>query len=253
MNCTARPVTLAIDIGGTGVKATLIDPRGRMCAARKVVPTPYPCRPRMLLDAIAGLATKLPGYDRISVGVPGVVRDGQVVTAPHFGTEFWRGRPFAGDLRRRLGKPARLLNDAEVQGLGIIKGRGLEVVLTLGTGVGSAVFSDGRLAPHLELAHHPIQGHQTYNQYAGDAARKAVGTKRWNRRVLRMIAVVEILLNYDMLYLGGGNAAQIQVPLPENVQLASNDAGLTGGSRLWDDRMWNAVPVGRAARGGRLP
>lgn len=62
-----------------------------------------------------------------------------------------------------------------------------------------------------------------------------------------------ILLNYDMLYLGGGNAAQIQVPLPENVQLASNDAGLTGGSRLWDDRMWNAVPVGRAARGGRLP
>jgi polyphosphate glucokinase len=237
------PRTLAVDVGGTGVKASLLDTKGRMVAAHLRVTTPYPCPPRALLDAIEGLARRLPSYDRISVGFPGVVRAGHVVTAPHFETPRWRGYDFATALQKRLGKPARVLNDAEVQGLGIVAGRGLEVVLTLGTGVGSAIFSDGRLAPHLELAHHPFHKSKTYNEYLGDAARRAAGNKRWNRRVARLIAVVETLLNYDQLYLGGGNSARVVLKLPKTVHIASNDTGITGGIHLWEDEVWDAVPA----------
>ena len=241
-----KSLTLAVDVGGTGVKASLLDETGRMCSERLRLPTPYPGRPATLLAVIARMAERLPGFERISLGFPGVVRGGRVITAPHFDAEAWRDHPLAEDLRRRLGKPARILNDAEIQGLGIERGRGLEVVLTLGTGVGSAVFSDGQLAPHFELAHHPIRGRKTYNDYVGDAALRKIGPTRWNRRVVKMIAIVESLLNYDRLYLGGGNAAHVKAKLPKNVRLASNDAGLTGGIRLWDDRLWRSVPDGGA-------
>jgi polyphosphate glucokinase len=245
---STKLLTLALDIGGTGVKATLLDEKGHMTAERERVPTPYPCTPRVLLDAIAGLAEKLPGFARISAGFPGDVRKGYIITAPHFGIDLWHARPFADDLRRRLKKPARILNDAEVQGLGIVKGKGLEMVLTLGTGVGSAVFNDGHLAPHLELAQHPIRGHKTYNDYVGEVALKHLGKKRWNRRVTRMIAIVETLLNYDMLYIGGGNSAHVAEKLPKNVRLASNDTGLTGGIRLWDESVWNTIYPGNAEK-----
>lgn len=241
-----KPITFAVDVGGTGVKATLLDPAGRMTSKRLRVPTPYPCLPPVLLDTIEGLARELGAFDRISLGFPGVLRAGRVITAPHFGTDVWRDEDLAAALARRLGKPARVLNDAEVQGLGIVKGAGLEVVLTFGTGLGSAVFSDGRLAPHLELAHHPVTRHKTYNDYIGDVALKAIGRRRWNRRILKVIGFVETLLNYDKLYLGGGNSRRIDAALPRNVTLAGNDAGLTGGIRLWDDVVWNAVPAGAA-------
>jgi polyphosphate glucokinase len=142
-----------------------------------------------------------------------------------------------------------MLNDAEVQGLGIIQGGGLEVVLTLGTGVGSAVFSDGRAAPHLELAQHPLHNGKTYDDYIGNEARLAQGHKKWNRRVSKVIAVVRSLLNYDLLYLGGGNATRLTLELPKDVRVASNDTGITGGIRLWDDRVWHAIPERRAAVG----
>jgi polyphosphate glucokinase len=237
------PHTLAIDVGGTGVKASLLDTKGRMTTDRMRVATPYPCLPAVLLATIEDLALRLPAYDRVSVGFPGVVRDGHIVTAPHFGSECWGGHDFAAALRRRLGRPARVLNDAEVQGLGIVAGRGLEVVLTLGTGVGSAIFNAGLLAPHLELAQHPFHKSKTYNDYLGDAARRAIGKKRWNRRVARLIAVAESLFHYDRLYLGGGNSAHVELALPRNVRVAPNDTGLTGGIRLWDDAVWDAVPA----------
>ena len=241
------PKTLAIDIGGTGLKATVLDDEGTMVTKRVRVATPYPFKPDMVPDIFANLVAPLPEYDRISIGFPGVVREGRVITAPHFGDQIWRDYPLADALAHRLGKPARLLNDAEVQGLGIIKGQGLETVLTLGTGVGSAVFSNGALTPHLELAHHPIRKGKTYNDYLGNAARESLGRKKWSKRVLKTIDIVHALLHYDILYLGGGNSANIVLPLPDNVRVASNDAGLTGGIRLWDDRVWSSVLSGADA------
>jgi len=237
----ALPRTLAIDIGGTGLKASVLDGAGQMLVKRVRMETPYPCPPEALLRAIVDLTASLAPFDRISIGFPGVIRNGRTVTAPHFGNKIWRDFPLEDALEQRLGKPARLLNDAEVQGLGIVAGHGLEVVLTLGTGVGSAVFSNGILAPHLELAHHPIHKGKTYNGYIGDKARRSLGKKAWNRRVLKMVEIVRDLLHYDVLYLGGGNSEKIVVDLPANVRLASNDTGITGGIRLWDDVIWRAV------------
>lgn len=246
---SGAPRTLAIDVGGTWLKASVLDENGKMIVDRVRIDTPYPCPPGIMVDSLVDLVAPLPAHDRASVGFPGVVRDGRVITAPRFQGRHWRGYPLADALSGRLGKPVRLLNDAEVQGLGIIKGKGLEAVLTLGTGVGSAVFTDGAMSPHLELAHHPLHKEKMYNEYLGEAARRKIGRKKWNKRVLHMIDVVSELLNYDVLFLGGGNAAHVNADLPKNVLVASNDAGITGGIRLWDDHVWNAVP-GRSAHSG---
>src|SRR5262245_53709916 len=245
------PHTLAIDIGGTGLKASILDRYGRMILDPVHLPTPYPCTPRILLGALVKLTAPLPSHDRISIGFPGVVRGGRVVTAPHFGNKPWRGYPLEADVAQRLERPARLLNDAEVQGLGMIAGRGLEVVLTLGTGIGSAVFLDGWLAPHLELAQHPLHNKETYNEYAGNEALHEYGKKKWNRHVLKTIAAVQSLLHYDVLYLSGGNARHLSVDLPRNVRIASNDNGITGGIRLWDEAVWHNVRRGETRQAAR--
>jgi polyphosphate glucokinase len=233
--------TLAIDIGGTGLKASVLDGEGKMIVARVRMATPPSAKPEEMLDALAGLVKPLPAYDRISAGFPGVVREGLVLTAHAFGTKLWRGFPLQDKLGDKFGKPARLANDAEVQGLGIMKGAGLEVVLTLGTGVGSSVFANGKMTPHLELAHHPIHKSETYDEWLGDKARKKIGDKKWSRRVFVMMGNVRTLLNYDRLYLGGGNSSNLIGKLPKNVSIASNDMGIIGGVRLWDDAIWQAA------------
>ncbi|MDE3126908.1 MAG: ROK family protein [Gemmatimonadota bacterium] len=227
------PVTLALDIGGTGLKASLLDPRGRMIADRVRIETPHPAPPRAMVAALAELVRPLPAFDRVSVGFPGVVRDGRVVTAPHFGNDAWAGFPLAAVLARTLGKPTRVANDADVQGLGAVRGRGLEFVITLGTGLGTALFRDGALMPHMEFAQFPCRKHPTFNEYVGDAARKKAGNRKWNRRVARVIADFRTLLNFDVLYIGGGNARHLKLDLAADARLVSNDDGLTGGIRLW--------------------
>jgi len=136
------PRTLAIDVGGTGLKASVLDRAGKMLIDPVRVATPYPCSPKILLRTLAVLVAPLPAFNRISVGFPGVVRDGRTVTAPHFGDRLWRDFPLAAALSKRLGKPVRLLNDAEVQGFGIVKGRGLEVVLTASIHDNGAISSE---------------------------------------------------------------------------------------------------------------
>jgi polyphosphate glucokinase len=227
---------LAFDIGGGHLKAAIIDAKGRLLTDRLRTPTPEGCTPAQMVDALVRLAKPFPPHDHIAIGFPGVVRDGRVLTAPHWGTDKWAGFELAKQLSRRLGNaPARLINDAEMQGLAVIKHKGLELVLTLGTGAGTALFRDGELMPHMELAHHPIHKNMTYNDYIGNAALKKHGKKRWNKRVLDTIGILDSLLHYDHLYIGGGNATRVTFKLPSNVSLVSNDAGLEGGAALWGD------------------
>src|ERR1700760_3474358 len=228
----SNPHTLAIDIGGTGLKAAVLDAEGHMLDKRVRVHTPRDPTPKAVVDALARLVERLPPFDRISIGFPGVIRRGTVLTAANLGTKNWKGFALQDALAERLGKPARLENDAEVAGLGVIEGKGLEVVVPLGTGFGSAIFSNGRMTPHLELAHHPIHKSLTYDEYVGNAALEQVGAKKWNRRVLKVIAVLRTLLNYDKLHLGGGNARLIDFKLPRKVDLVSNDEGIVGGLKL---------------------
>lgn len=228
------PLTLGIDVGGTGLKAAVVDTHGEMVGERVRIDTPYPCPPDVMVDALVELVAPLAATDRVSVGFPGVVRGGRIITAPHFGTEFWSGFALAAALQERLGLPTRVLNDADMQGLGVIEGQGLELVVTLGTGVGTALFQDGWLMPHLELAHHPVSGKgKTYNQYLGNAARKKVGEEKWNRRVHRALGQLRALVLFDRLYLGGGNARRITFDLDPDTRIVSNTAGILGGIALW--------------------
>jgi polyphosphate glucokinase len=232
---SAEPLrVLGIDIGGSYLKAAVLDAHGRMLTEKLKLKTPDPCPPKVMVRALVRLAKPLPSYNHIAIGFPGVVRGGRVVTAPHWGTKPWANFELASTLSRRLGgAPARLINDAEMQGLAVIRGNGLELVLTLGTGAGTALFRDGEIMPHLELAHHPIHRNSTYNDYVGDAALKKIGRKQWNKRVARTIEILHALLNYDQLFIGGGNAAKLSIRLPDNATAVSNDAGIEGGAALW--------------------
>jgi polyphosphate glucokinase len=231
---SSGPATIAIDIGGTGIKASVLAPDGAMIADRIRLETPHPASPDAVLAVILQLQAQLPSFDRVSAGFPGVVRHGEVLTAPHLGNDLWHGFPLAAALQERLRAPTRVLNDADVQGFGVIDGRGLECVLTLGTGLGMALFVEGRLAPHLEIGWVPFRKDKTYDFYIRDAALKEKGRKRWNRNLEGVIEVVRTLVNFDVLYLGGGNAEHVTFALPSDVRIVSNNAGITGGVRLWE-------------------
>lgn len=226
--------TLAIDIGGTGLKALILDTKGGALTERVRVPTPKPATPEAVLTAVRLLVDPLGEFDRASVGFPGVVMDGVIKTAPNLGPE-WAGFPLARMLGDKLARPVRVLNDAGVQGYGVIEGKGLEMVLTLGTGLGCAVYLDGRYVPNLELAHHPFRKGKTYEEYVGAKALKRVGKRKWNRRVARVVEQVMPIWNPHTLYLGGGNAKHLECELPDNVHVTSNLAGLLGGIALWHD------------------
>ncbi|MGH7105467.1 MAG: ROK family protein [Acetobacteraceae bacterium] len=229
-------LTLAIDIGGSHLKAGIVDERASLVGERGRIPTPHGASAEDIVAALASLGRPLGRFDRISVGFPGVVRHGRVLTAPNLGTDAWHGFPLGPALEQALGRPVRILNDASVQGLGAIDGAGIELVLTLGTGMGFALFTNGRLAPHLEMGQHPARKKKTYDAYIGDAALRKIGGKRWNRRMRRVITVLDTLSGYDFLYIGGGNAERLTGDLPKNVRTVPNSAGITGGVRLWDRR-----------------
>jgi len=226
--------TLAIDIGGTGLKALLLGPDGAPTTERVRVETPRPATTTAVIEVLITLVQPLSGYDRVSVGFPGVVVDGVTHTAPNL-DDSWKGFDLAAELGRHLHRTVRVLNDAGVQGYGVITGHGVEMVLTLGTGLGCALYHDGVYVPNLELAHHPFRRGKTYEEYVGAKAMKKVGKKRWNKRVARVIAQVLPIWNPRALYLGGGNAKHLKIELPPEVTIVSNTAGLLGGIALWKD------------------
>jgi polyphosphate glucokinase len=228
--------TLAIDVGGSRLKATVLDENGKMIADRVRIDTPKPCPPKVLLPALKRLVAELPAFDRVSVGFPGVIRKGKVLIAVNLGTEFWRGFDLDRALTKQFGKPAKVINDADMQGLAAIKGKGIELVITLGTGVGSGLFADGRLAPHLEIGHIPYRNGETFEEQLGNRAFEEVGKRRWNRRVMRAIKYWRVLTSFDRLYLGGGNAEQISFKLDPDVEIVSNELGMMGGIWLWKER-----------------
>ena len=238
--------TLAIDIGGTGLKASVLDAQGQMTVERVRVETPYPCPPDLLVSKLLELAAQMPPFDRVSVGFPGLIRSGRVIMVPSLSRRVqsgppdpemvaaWAHYPLEERLREAFGKPLLLANDADVQGCAVIKGKGFELVLTLGTGLGCALFEDGRLLPHLELPHGPFRNGQSFEDQLGNAARKAVGPERWNSRLRRALEAFDTMLRYDHVYIGGGNARKVTADLGPRVTVVDNNAGILGGIKLWE-------------------
>jgi polyphosphate glucokinase len=227
--------TLAFDIGGSGLKATVLDDRGKMLTDRVRVETPQPCPPGVLLEKLKELLAQLPEFDRVSVGFPGVVRHGKTLSCKNLGSDEWNNFDLQKAVAKVAGKPTLVINDADMQGLGAAKGKGVELVITLGTGLGSALFEDGRLAPHIELAHIPFRNGQTYEQQLGNKAFKKVGKKEWNDRLKIAIECFRTLTNFDKLYLGGGNAKEVEPGLGTDIKIVNNKLGMLGGIWLWKD------------------
>jgi polyphosphate glucokinase len=154
--------------------------------------------------------------------------------APNLGNERWRRVQFGDRLVERLGRPVRVLNDADLQGLGVVHGQGVEMVITLGTGMGTALFTDGRLVPNLELGHHPFRDGNTYEDLVRDSELKRIGPREWTARVLDALGQLDPIFNYDLLHLGGGNTRHIVAALPANVRLFSLEDALSGALKLWE-------------------
>jgi polyphosphate glucokinase len=224
---------LCIDIGGTGLKAAVIATTGRYLTERVRIKTPKHRKPRHIVAALTELIEPLGAFDAVTVGFPGMVRKGKVLSTPHFGTRDWHGFAMEAALRKAWRKPVKLLNDADVQGLAVIKGKGVEMVCTLGTGFGTALFHDGALLPHMDLSHLAVHRKGDLDVYAGDKARRKLGEHHWNRRIEKLVGVFKTVFAYDHLYLGGGNSRCVAFKLPRNVRIVSNDAGMEGGAYAW--------------------
>jgi polyphosphate glucokinase len=231
---TAGPITLSIDIGGSGLKAMLLDPAGKPVSERQRVPTPVIPTPLAVLRGLDKLRAQFTGFDRVSVGFPGVIKRGIIYTAANMHPK-WVEFPLQKELEKRWRKPVRVANDAAVQGYGAVRGKGVELTLTLGTGMGSALFTDGRLCPGLELGHHPWKT-KTYEDYLGRRGLDKFGKKAWNKFLKQAIAQTAATFNWDYLYIGGGNTKRITFEPGPNVKIVSNESGIYGGVALW--REW---------------
>ncbi|MFG3576845.1 ROK family protein [Micromonospora chersina] len=243
--------TLAIDCGGGGIKASVLDAAGTMRARPLRVPTPYPLPPTLFVKTLLDLGGRLPAADRLTVGMPGMIRHGVVVATPHYVTRSgprsrvdpalvaeWSGYDVRTALAEAFGVPALVLNDAEVHGAGVVAGTGCELVLTLGTGLGSALFDGGVLAPHLELSHAPVRWNTTYDTYVGEPERRRLGDAFWSRRIRQVVDGLRPVFRWDRLYLGGGNSRLIRpeqlARMGDDVVVVPNTAGIVGGVRAWD-------------------
>jgi polyphosphate glucokinase len=231
---THPPITLSIDIGGSKLKAMLLDRDGKPVSERQRVLTPAAPTPAAVLAGLDKLRKLLPHFDRVSVGFPGVIKRGTTWTAFNLNPK-WAGFPLQAVLQKRWKKPVRVANDAAVQGYGAVKGDGVELALTLGTGMGSSLFTGGRLCPGLELGHHPWKS-KTYEDYLGQRGMDKFGKKAWNKFLKQAIAQTEKLFNWDHLYIGGGNTKRIDFVPGKNVKIVSNETGLLGGVALWRDK-----------------
>lgn len=248
MNDSAKQAShhniLSIDIGGSSIKGVVLSSKGEVLQSFQKVKTPQQSTPKNVRDAVKKLAKNFSDFDRVSVGFPGFVKKGIVRTAPNLGSKVWSGVNINLLISEELDKPVRVANDADLHGLGIVSGKGLEMVVTLGTGFGTALLLDGNLLPHLELAHHPVTKNFTYDTFIGDIALEKIGKAKWNRRMKKVIEILKVVINYDHLFIGGGNANKLSFKLDDNISIVSNRDGIKGGARLWqlDENLFMKAP-----------
>ncbi|HEU4684395.1 MAG TPA: ROK family protein [Nitrospira sp.] len=225
---------MVVDVGATGIKATVLNDLGKPVEERIRRETPASGMPGEILDTIVSLSKHFQSFDRVAVGFPGVVVDGIVKEAPNLSPD-WQDFKIAEILEARLKTPVRVANDADVQGFGAIAGTGVELVVTVGTGVGTSLFVNGHLVPNLEIGKAKLRD---------DALRKA-GKKKWNRRLAKFIRRLDETFHFTRLYIGGGNSRHVDVSmLPAHVTVVSNLNGLVGGIALWREWTQAGLPAG---------
>jgi len=233
---------LGIDIGGSGIKGAPVNTEsGEILAPRHRIPTPQPSKPEAVAEVVAQVAKNFAWNGRIGCGFPAVIRSGVAYTAANV-SKKWIGIDAASLFSAATGCQVCVVNDADAAGLaemtfGAGRGRlGVVLIVTVGTGIGTALFTDGHLVPNTELGHIELGG-QEGETYASDAARKRenLSLRRWARRFNLYLNTLEKLLWPDLIILGGGISKEFQAFRPEiQVQAemvpaqALNEAGIIG-------------------------
>ena len=246
-----KVTTLTVDCGGTGIKASVLDKSGKVLIDFPYLKTPYPLSPSNLISIIDDFVKADNRIKRVTVGLPGMIRGGKGIVIPHYINasgprgvvdphlkKAWYGFDMQSMLKKKIKLPTLVLNDAEVHAAAVIAGTGLEAVLTFGTGLGSAMFSDGVIAPHLEISHATIRYGKSIDSWIGEQSRRRLGNKLWSRRVKSLIQELYPMIIWDKLYIGGGNAQRISKAALKSfdykVKIIPNSAGVTGGVKAWD-------------------
>ena len=246
-----KVTTLTVDCGGTGIKASVLDKGGKVLIDFPYLKTPYPLSPLKLISIIDEFVKADNRIKRVTLGLPGMIRGGKVIVIPHYVNasgprgvvdpnlkKAWYGFDMQSMLKKKIKLPTMVLNDAEVHAAAVIAGKGLETVLTFGTGLGSAIFSDGVIAPHLEISHATIRYGKSIDSWIGEQARRRLGNQLWSRRVKSLIQELYPMIIWDKLYIGGGNAQRISKSTLKSfdykVKIIPNSAGVTGGVKAWD-------------------
>lgn len=211
-----------IDFGGTGIKGAPIDlATGEFAEERVRIPTPERSTPDAIAEIFVDLLSQFPGYDgKVGVTVPGVVRHGVVHSAANI-DKSWIGADADAIFTAATGRDVHVVNDADAAGLaevryGAAKGRrGLVIMTTLGTGIGSALLYDGVLVPNSELGHLELDGHDAETR-ASNIARKRedLSWKHWAKRLQRYYQHLEMLFSPDLFLVGGGVSKEAAEFLP---------------------------------------
>ena len=214
---------LVIDIGGTSVK---------ILASGQTEPRKFPSGPAMTpAQMVAGVKELAAGwsYDVVSIGYPGLIQGGRVVSEPHNLAPKWVGF----DFETAFGCPVKLINDAAMQALGSYR-EGILLFLGLGTGLGSALVAEGKVIP-LELAHLSyMKG--SYEDYIGKNGLKRFGKKKWQKHVEFAVARLIAAIHPDDVVIGGGNVKKLK-SLPAGCRAGDNANAFIGGFRLWEENV----------------
>lgn len=213
---------LGIDIGGSGIKGAVVDLRlGKLVTPRIRIPTPQPATPDAVVETVAAVVTRLAETGDLTpdmaagAGFPAPIKDGVAMTAANL-DRSWVGTSVRGALEVRLSRPILVLNDADAAGIAeVVHGagrgqRGVVLMLTIGTGIGSALFTDGVLVPNLELGHMEFHGRDAETLLSGASReRRRMSWKKWGRDFNKLLARYEAYLWPDLIILGGGLSKEL--------------------------------------------
>ena len=243
---------LGIDVGGSEIKFGLVDNQaGTLVQERRAIATPKEFSVAALTDAILGLASDVAPNAPVGIGMPAVIQRGRVLSPPTaYEIRGWVGCDFADDLSQRHGAPVRVGNDADVAGLAEMAfgaGRdrpGVVLLLTLGTGVGSALFYDGILVPNTELGKLYLASSELVAEhFVASRVKTELGLSwdEWSGRLAKYLEQLDRLFCPDLIILGGGISHEAHRYLPRlsirgEIRAAElgNDAGIIGAARLAD-------------------